>query len=350
MEEFSYLKEKVQIRHAIKEMEGARYDDRRARERILSRVKAQEKRRRSLHGLRRIAAALLMMLTAGGVFYYLLQNNLQETPQVMAINDRQIEWILPNGERVLFDGIQQTVRLDMDGRLKVQEGEEEKIVTYALADNSQSATWHTVVVPVGAEYSVTLADGSVVWLNAGSTLRFPDTFSNDSRNVELKGEAFFRVAHDQQNPFHIAVAGSDIKVLGTSFNVCAYDDESTWSATLLEGSIGINNQLVMTPSQHYEVNRTTGEYTVKTVDTRLYTGWKEGRFYFSEYTFEKIVRKLERWYDFEMVYQDASIRGMRFTGIAYRDQPLDQVLSSLEQTADIRFETNGRVIAVDRKR
>ena len=140
-------------------------------------------------------------------------------------------------------------------------------------------------------------------------------------------------------------------MLGTSFNISAYKEDSIWQTTLVSGRVQVttgNRKILMTPAEQYSVNTRTGEGILRDVDTELYISWVDGKFYFNAYTFEDIVRKLERWYDFKMDYRDENIKQMRFSGTINKHRPLNEILQFLEKTTDIHFEISGKNIIVSK--
>ena len=182
-------------------------------------------------------------------------------------------------------------------------------------------------------------------------IRFPVRFAAGKREVQLCGEAFFKVCRDTTAPFQVSTENGEITVLGTSFNVSTYREDNYWQTTLVEGSVRIAEQgrtVVLKPSEQYTVDRCSGQRKVASVDAGLYTSWVDGKFYFKAYTFEEIVKKLERWYDITMVYQDEEVKQMRFTGSINKHSPVTEVLRFLEMTTGIRFKVEGKQIVVSK--
>ena len=227
--------------------------------------------------------------------------------------------------------------------------------SFYLYDNYRMArlaqTLQCVYVPAGNRTNIQLPDGTSVWLNANTSLRYPMAFAENSREIMLDGEAYFEVAKDVSAPFHVYVKGGEVTVLGTSFNISAYKEDVAWQTTLVSGRVQVeadDRMVVMKPTEQYSVDRHTGEGVLKEVDTELYTSWVDGKFYFNAYAFEDIVKKLERWYDFTMNYQDEEIKRMHFSGTINKHRPLNEVLQFLEKTTDIHFEISGKNITVSK--
>lgn len=215
----------------------------------------------------------------------------------------------------------------------------------------QQSRFNSLITAKGGEYRLDLPDGSVVWLNSESSLRFPVRFAADRREVYLDGEAYFRIAHDASAPFHVHIPECDICVLGTSFNVSAYGNDPKRHATLVEGSLRIDDSLsshLLKPGEQYALDKASGVSTVQPVDPELYTSWVEGKFYFSAAPFEEIARILERWYDFRVEYLQDEIRRMRFSGTIHKHRPLIETLNYIEKTTRIHFRIEGRKVVVSR--
>lgn len=210
----------------------------------------------------------------------------------------------------------------------------------------QAPKYNSLVVPKGGEYQLELSDGTRVWINSETTVRFPDNFAPDRRDVYLDGEAFFKVAKNEACPFYVHIGNEQIKVVGTSFNVSAYHSDDVWHTTLIEGSIVAGSQMEyrLKPAEQLSINRQTGARTLRKVDTWIYTSWMDGLFRFDTSTFEFIIGKLERWYDFHMTYDDDSIRTMRFTGFVDKHEPIEKMLELLGKTSGLQFEVKDRII------
>lgn len=186
--------------------------------------------------------------------------------------------------------------------------------------------------PKGGTYQVMLPDGTQVWLNAASTLKYPPHFSGAERVVELIGEAYFSVAKDTKRSFKVVSARQEIQVLGTEFNVSAYPDDPESKTTLVEGKVRLsldNNSIELVPGEQGIVN--SENLTKTNVDTEPYTAWKAGYFYFKKTPLEEILRQAARWYDVEVVYQDAVPRET-FSGDIKRDVSLRGLLDILRHS------------------
>ena len=196
-----------------------------------------------------------------------------------------------------------------------------------------------------------LPDGTKVWLNSLTKLRYPEVLKEDCREVYLTGEAYFEVRKDSLRPFIVRVNGAEVTVLGTSFNVNTYGDDGQIYTTLVNGSVRIlseknGQEEVLTPGMQGVMNIQTGQLTVREVDVESYVAWREGRFVFRTMTLDLIMHQLQRWYDFEVFYQNPELKEYEFRGVIKRDMDLDKVLSVIKATTNVDFEVKGKVITI----
>lgn len=212
--------------------------------------------------------------------------------------------------------------------------------------------YHTIKVPTGAEYQMVLADGTKVWLNSETELKYPTVFSGKERIVELKGEAYFNVTHNKEMPFIVKTNNIDTKVLGTEFNVNAYPKENL-NITLVAGSVMLNNKLLkeyaaikLVPGQNALLKYNESVLEVKKVDVSRYIAWRDGYFHFEKERLEDIFLKLERWYDFNVFYQNSSVLDYVFKMRADRHAPFSEMIKRLESTNRIKIRIKGKTIIV----
>lgn len=278
-----------------------------------------------------VAAMLIAMAT---VAWYFFDNQLSEDSEIVG---RQGADIAPGGNRAtltLDDG--RTITLDeaRDG-IVIGGGE----ITYNDGNPLTAVEGETTLLelstPKGGTYQITLPDGSKVWLNAASSLRYPSRFGSDERVVELEGEAYFQIKSDRKRPFKVKSNDQFVSVLGTEFNILAYDDELETQTTLVDGSIEIFNR------RSKKVNRLSpGEQgvirgnaiTIQPVLVEKYIAWKEGRFHFRKTPFEELMRQIARWYDVEIMY-NKDIPKETFSGEMSRNLTLKSVLELLNVSA-----------------
>lgn len=209
--------------------------------------------------------------------------------------------------------------------------------------------FYTLRIPRGKEYVARLEDGSIVHLNSDSELKVPVSFGQTDRRVYLKGEAFFDVVGDcNKRKFIVSTSQADVTVLGTQFDVRAYEEEREMLATLVKGAVQVDCENVsrqLIPGEQARVNE-TGEMTVERVNVYSYTAWRSGKMVFENITLDRIMAELQRWYDFEVHYANPEVKKLRFTiDIARRDE-IEKVLVLIEKTGKVSFTRNGGIIVV----
>ncbi|WP_262247798.1 FecR family protein [Parapedobacter soli] len=300
------------------------------------------------------AAALLVGVVA--VAWLLLDEQRAQTPRVV---DQQIADIAPGGNRAtltLADG--RTITLD-EARDGIVIGGDE--ITYndgiplAVVEENDEVTLLELSTPKGGTYKITLPDGTQVWLNAASVIKYPTRFSGTERLVELVGEAYFSVTKDAKRPFKVVSAGQAVEVLGTEFNVSAYPDDPEAKTTLVEGKVRLSlsgERSKVAPEKDKYIDLRPGEQGIvfgenlsKTnVDTALYTAWKSGYFYFKQTPFDGMIRQVARWYDIDVSYL-GKIPQETFTGKMQRELTLATMLDLLN-ISDAKFRLEGRRLVI----
>lgn len=241
---------------------------------------------------------------------------------------------------------------ESDGTI-LHSGEGELVYKVSGKKEMSEIMYNTVMIPRGGEYRLVLSDGTKVWLNAETELRFPVNFSGDTRDVYLKGEAYFDVKRDTNQPFLVHSSMGYVKVLGTSFNVRDYVNEREVVTTLESGKVvyfpaDLTKNVVLSPG--YQVVDKGGDLLEsRKVDPLQYTGWREGKYVFEDVTLENIMRTLTRWYDIEVVYTDSIVKNLHFTGDLERYESINVFLDFIETGGDVRFKTEGRKIIVAKK-
>ena len=219
-----------------------------------------------------------------------------------------------------------------------------------LIYNSQegaSTVYNTMSTPKAQKYNLQLADGTKVWLNASSSIKFPTAFSGKTREVSITGEAYFEVSSDKSKPFIVDVGGMQVEVLGTHFNINSYDDADLIRTTLLEGSVVINQNMKskkLYPGQQATVNSIGDINLEKNVNLSQVMSWKNGLFYFENSSLQEVMRELSRWYDVEVVYVDG-IPSRNFEGEIQRNLKLSEVLRILELNK-VKFKLEGRTVLI----
>ncbi|WP_316810989.1 FecR family protein [Pedobacter heparinus] len=208
-----------------------------------------------------------------------------------------------------------------------------------------------VSTPRGGTYQITLPDGTKVWLNAASSIIFPSTLSHSAshqRRVELVGEAYFEVSKDKKHPFIVSSKGQQVEVLGTHFNINAYEDEGSIKTTLLEGSLRVSslsyNNVILKPNQ--QATNTGGNIHVKQMDPNEAVAWKNSYFQFNDTPLETVMRQIARWYDVEIIYKNETAKSAKFGGTIARDHRISQILAAITKTGEVEFKIEGKTIIV----
>ncbi len=220
-------------------------------------------------------------------------------------------------------------------------------------DKSEQPVFSTVKVPVGHEFSLTLSDGSKVWLNAGSQITFPTRFTGRERNVSVSGEVYFEVAHDARHPFIVTAGQMELTVLGTSFNVMAYESEPEIEATLVTGSLQVEvegQQLILEPDRQAQWGKEKQELLVRKVYAESYAAWTKGIFVFFDEPVASICRKLSRWYNVEIDASSESLRHMYYSGMIKKYDTFNKVADLMASTDEIVFREEGEKIVVYAKK
>ncbi|QSW87995.1 DUF4974 domain-containing protein [Flavobacterium endoglycinae] len=303
-------------------------------------------------------AASIVVLLGAGIFYVTAPT---EQPVEVVAKPKEIA---PGGNRgilTLSNG-KQIVLSDISAKDTIaKEGQENEVtikmsadgvITYvvnpnAVEEKNGEDAFNTLSTPIGGQYNIVLADGTKVFLNAVSSIKYPTQFNGDQRIVELEGEAYFEVAKNKNQPFIVKSADQAIKVLGTHFNVHAYDNEPIIKTTLLEGSVAVtyqNQKTILKPGQQSNVTANSNKITVREVDTEAAIAWKNGRFKFDNADLKSVMKQLERWYGIKVEYR-GDVSDVRFNGGTFRNKNLSEVLKVLE-LSNIKFKVEGKTIIV----
>ncbi|MBO9673209.1 MAG: DUF4974 domain-containing protein [Sphingobacteriaceae bacterium] len=306
-----------------------------------------------------IAASILLI---AGIAYLMLKNN-NTTPDRFVIEKK---YDLPAGTDqatlTLSDGRVIDLNKDAVGKIATEAGIEitkssdGTLVYKALNTKGKSAGFNTITTPIGGQYTVILPDGSKVWLNAGSSLKYPTAFGADGRNVTLTGEGYFEVAHVEGSkgrlPFLVSVIknraqAEKVEVLGTHFNINAYADEPFIKTTLLKGSVSVavnnNKSTLLKPGQLAKLSNENIQ--VEPADTEMAVAWKNGEFVFRE-DLRSAMRKVARWYDVEIVYQETAPENLMLGGWMSRGTNISEVLNHIQLTGKVHFKLEGRRVIV----
>jgi transmembrane sensor len=302
------------------------------------------------------AASFILAIGLGGWFFLVNKNDRQQQTVQKRVTDdikppegNRATITLTNGQTVYLDSAA-IGSLAVQGSVKLVKLANGKIAYQTASDEIiEKPAYNTLTNPKGSRVvDMTLADGSRVWLNAGSSITYPVAFIEKERTVLITGEAYFEVTRDKTKPFKVTKGQMQVEVLGTHFNVNAYDDEKNIKVTLLEGAVRLKtnkeNQILQ-PGEQAQVSGTIS--ILKNVDMEAVMAWKDGRFKFSSVDIETIMRQVARWYDIDIEYR-GKVEGTLSGGLA-RNVNASQLFHVLELTDKVRFEIQGRKVIVTPK-
>ena len=298
-----------------------------------------------------LAAAILIFISVGTYFWLrpapepkakIVSNVFYDAPP----GGNKAVLTLANGKIIILDSVQNGIIVKM-ANFEVNKTKDGQLVYHVVENSTQKPGFNTLSTPRGGQYQVILPDGSKVWLNAASSIKFPSVFKGKIREVELKGEAYFEVAKNAAMPFKVKSTHAKIEVLGTHFNVRAYDDENDMKTTLIEGSVKItsgNLTNVLKPGDQAVLNGDNGMKVINDVDAELETAWKNGLFQFKDASIEEIMRQAALWYNLNISFE-GEIPKRYFTGKISRNVKASEFLNMLKYTG-IKFRIEGENIIV----
>lgn len=261
---------------------------------------------------------------------------------------------LADGSTIILDNAKKGI-LTKQGNTAISKSEDGLLV-YNFKNNEASARvvnpLNTITIPRGGKYQILLPDGTKVWLNSSSTLTFPTLFTGAERVVQLNGEAYFEVSKNKAMPFKVRLNNNtEVKVLGTHFNIMAYNDDSEIKTTLLEGSVKLSNSsdnVLLVPGQQGVVGKASNAtFEIKEANLAEAIAWKDGNFMFVNEDIKSIMKKISRWYDVDIDYKD-DISDKTFSGTVSQFKDVTEVLRLIQLTHVVRFKIEGRRIIVMR--
>lgn len=317
-------------------------------QRVLANINQPTKNRKSIPFYKYIAAAVVFIAFISGFLYFSKDNVIE--PNKLIVKGNKIDvlpgvdkaiLILSDGSKIVLDDAKNENIVEKAG-LVISKTTDGQLLYKVSSTLPKSATiaYNTISTSKGNQYQILLPDGTKVWLNAASSLKYPEVFTGNERKVILSGEAYFEVAKNKDMPFIVQTRNQDVQVLGTHFNINSYSDEQSIKTTLLEGAIKVTNanfSKILKPGEQSLVeNNGLGNINViKNIDVDSEIAWKKGLFSFNNVALKTILIKLERWYDIKIDYQ--SIPDKRYNGMVPRKSNLSEVLHMLELTGNISF-------------
>jgi transmembrane sensor len=306
-----------------------------------------------------VAAVLLAVLFAG-VFFIQRKKN-QETGTVKLTN--KVQPILPggnkayltlaNGSRIVLDDAKNGKLASTPG-ITVSKAGNGMLVYHFTSANRNTATnttpeFNTITTPRGGQYQVVLEDGTRVWLNAASSIRFPQAFTGLTREVELSGEAYFEVAKNKAKPFIVQANGTKVQVFGTHFNINAYTDNDDVTTTLLEGSVRMSSgssAVMLAPGQQGDAAKNGAAIKVGRADIQQAMAWKNGLFIFHDQNITEVMKQVGRWYDVDVEYRDNEVKNNEFGGTISKYKSINELLDVMVLTRSIHYKLEGRRVII----
>lgn len=259
---------------------------------------------------------------------------------------------LANGEKVVLE----ETALDSIQTDGILIEKKEGGLSYRQAEGQttdEQEVFNVISIPNGGEYRLTLADGTKVWVNSGSELKYPVKFIGDTRTVYIKGEAYFEVAKDATHPFIVRTTNRmEVKVLGTHFNISAYEEDEIIATTLAEGKVEVSDgqqRLALTPNQQAVFEKKKAEFTCRNVDAYQYLSWKDGKFIFEDESLENIMERVSRWYNVQVFFKGNAIRNLRFSGDLEKYDDFSTVVRMLEKVSRIHVEIKDTAVFIEER-
>ncbi|MES2109914.1 MAG: FecR domain-containing protein [Bacteroidota bacterium] len=299
------------------------------------------------------AAAILLIIGSGG-YYFLHQNNnnqlAQNQPEQIAPQQNGITLALANGKKISIDP-------NHKGKLKTDDGAEASQQGKALdyrqqqtqnQQQTQEPVMQTLANNSGSKFSLTLADGTEAILDAHSSISYPTAFNQKERRITITGQAYFKVKHNEKQPFYVTAKNETVEDIGTEFNVDAYEDEAAIKTTLVQGSVRINQKLILKPGEQAVYNN--DQLTTKTADLEATLSWLQGKLIFNHEPLESILKRVARVYDVTFIFADESLKTKKFNGQVSQTRKLATVLNFFRKTGEVDFLAEGKTVKVFKKK
>jgi len=313
---------------------------------IRQRTVGRDSTGRTIRWYRYAAAVILPLLIVSGIVYKISHVPGENTLVSEPFTPGKFHAVLELADGTSIDLGEAAARKQMRGKHWEVSSDSLK---YSEEGGKGSEEYHTLKVPRGGEYTLVLADGSKVFLNAGSSLKYPVLFSGNLRQVKLEGEAYFEVQRNPEKPFVVDINGMQVNVLGTSFGIRAYADEEEIRTTLVSGRVNVSagkQVYELKPSEQAVYHKRTEAVQVVVVDTELFVGWKDGRLVFDNCSLKRILEDLGRWYSFEVFFATPAAEEIPFSLNIRKHEKFAQVLELMQSTGKIQFEINKNTVIV----
>lgn len=289
------------------------------------------------------AAVLVVFCGVGRLAFNFTQKTKSSKEIVLDLGDGNLEYITKNNQTALVNDKGELIAKKFPNEIK-----------YFGKVPDRAVAYHTLTVPYGKRFRLQLSDGTIVSLNSGTTLKYPEQFGlNGKRNVYLNGEAFFEVAKDKKHPFIVHSKQVDIEVLGTRFNVSAYPENPTVNSVLVEGSIQMSesanasNVVLLQPGQMATWNANSKKMNTKTVDPSFYDAWTQGELAFKDTPFSTIAKMIQRTYDVEIINENTVLAKQNFTGtIKISESSVENILELLQHDTPFNYTIQQKTITI----
>lgn len=311
--------------------------------------KISTERKSSLKHVYKIAAAILILISVGSLTFYngILTPDKDHTLTEISSGTNKAILTLQNGVDIALEK-----EKPFENDLIKSDGERLK---YSQANTNSKIAFNYLTIPRGGQYQIQLSDGTLVWLNADTKLKYPMAFkSGETRTVELLyGEAYFDVSpsyNHEGNTFKVITKGQEVEVLGTEFNIKAYKDEHYMYTTLVEGQVHIlvdGKREQLSPSEQTAIDSRTGDLTKSIVNVDYHTAWVKGYFNFKDTTLKEIMLVLSRWYDVDITFESRSMENVKFSGLLNKKQNIEDILKGIKNTKFINaYEIKNKTITI----
>jgi ferric-dicitrate binding protein FerR (iron transport regulator) len=352
---YDKLKDKNELSSIIDELKN--FNSQKAYKKVIKEIEKTEQKTGVLEfvpNYLKYAAAITLFIVAS---YFV--NKTIFHPKVTSI--AQSKFVPGKQKAILITSSNKQIELDSSSIKQIQTGENTVIaqngstLSYSsdsISNISKEIAYNTLITPLGGEYTLILSDGTEVMLNAGSSLKYPVVFNSNIREVELEGEAFFKVAKSKTIPFQVHTSQIKTVVYGTEFNISEYNNDETVQTTLVEGSVGVTLNIgkpgmetKLVPGQQFNYNKTAGVSQTRNVNTEQYIAWTKGMFVFENEPIENILKSLSRWYKFDYEFTEEKQKIQRFTINIGRYDHISKILDLISISSGLKFKaTDNKVI------
>ncbi|WP_319481469.1 FecR domain-containing protein [uncultured Draconibacterium sp.] len=300
--------------------------------------------------LLRIAAVLVFAVGTYYFYRYQLEPQSVEPIQELAIKPGTSKAILKlaDGTVVSLENVRTDIT-ESDGTTISSDTNSVVYKPNTRRVSERKLQYNTIEIPRGGEYQLTLSDGTHVWLNSETTIRYPVVFAKNNREVFISGEAFFDVAHNEESPFIVTTDKMKVNVLGTAFNIRAFNDEEKAVTTLVRGKVNVSSTktaqtFMIKPNEQFIVEE--GNASVRKVNVNKYTAWTEGRILFDDNSLDEIFTDITRWYNINVEYENEALKDLRFSVDVKRYDEISKITEIIELTKKVKFELNNETITI----